>query len=584
MLTAITIKPKQEFNFFQDKDCKMAEGGEKQLLKDGSDADFDLTCTPCGEDNIREEAIKYCPDCQEYLCITCSQHHGRLKATKRHVLVDKNAAKQCLVVAKAKCHYHQDRDIEMYCKTHDMVYCVMCIATEHRLCEGVNKIEAVSKSCVNQTEIQQLLYETKKAKDVLSVTVNKQNGNLTSIDKQRKVIQDKLDSTEMKLVEHIRQIKIRTEDSLNEKHASLKEKLNLSIGQTSCKIKDLEENEKQLQTVTNLDIQQQFVHMKLMRKAATDALNLQTSIASDGTFSLYYTSDTNLDSLVMAANVLGQVISDDGGKKVSEPKRYRIKSKREINVKMDNDASRCRIMDICQLPDKHILVADSGNNKIKELNVDYLIINVCDIEASPRGICFISKNEIAVKMANSKVQFISTKLSNLTKTRIISVADGGLYGMICVDDGIWLSIADRIYIYNTAGTLAKKINNNDIFKNNVKITCVQHMAVSGDMVIVTNASDGAVCLNKDGTVLRELQDGKLVKTRGVCVADDGTVFLCGYTSDNIVMFNKDGKCLGELIAADPGLKSPINMLFDKVNNNIIVTCDFNDNIYIIELE
>jgi hypothetical protein len=452
------------------------------------------------------------------------------------------------------------------------------------VCEGVNKIEDVSKSCVNQTEIQQLLDETKKVKDVLSATVNKQNDNLTTIDKQREVIQEKLDSTEMKLIEQIRQIKIMTEDCLNEKHATLKEKLDLSIDQTSCKIKELTENEGQLQIIGNLDIEQQFVHMKLMRKAATDSFNLQTSITSDGTLSLYYTSDTKLDSLVMAANALGQVISDDGGKKGSEPKHYRIKSKREINVKMDNDASRCRIIDICQLPDKHILVADRGNNKIKELNVDYLIINVCDIEASPRGICFISKNEIAVKMANNKVQFISTKFSNLTKTRIISVANGDLYGMIFVDDGIWLSGPGSIDIYNTAGTLTKNINNSDIFKNNVKSRCAQHMAVSGGMVIVTDFSEGAVCLNKNGTVLRELRDQKLDMTRGVCEADDGTVFLCGYGSDNIVMFSKDGKCLGELIAADPDLKDPINMLFDKVNNNIIVTCDDNANIYIIELE
>ena len=121
----------------------MAEGSNYQSIKDGSDADyqsindgsdadFELACTPCGEDKLREEAIKYCPECDEYLCINCSRHHGRQKATKSHVLQDTNAAKQSLVVARIKCHNHSDRDIEMYCKTHDMVYCTMCIATDHR--------------------------------------------------------------------------------------------------------------------------------------------------------------------------------------------------------------------------------------------------------------------------------------------------------------------------------------------------------------------------------------------------------------------------------------------------------------------
>ncbi|XP_060552034.1 E3 ubiquitin-protein ligase TRIM71-like [Ruditapes philippinarum] len=513
----------------------MAEGAGTQLLKDGSDADFELTCTPCGEDNIREEAIKYCPECQEYLCITCNQHHGRLKATKRHVVVDKDAAKQCLVVAKAKCYYHPDRDIEMYCKTHDMVYCVMCIATEHRLCEGVNKIEAVSKSCVNQTEIQQLLDETKKTKDVLSTTVIKHNDNLTSIDQQRKVIQEKLDSTEMKLIEQICQIKIKTEDSLNEKHASLKEKLNLSIGQSSCKIKELKESEEQLQTITKLDKEQQFVHIKLMKKAATDAFNLEASIGSDGTMSISFTGDEQLKSLVMAANSLGQVISNNGAKKVSEPKHYKIKSKREVYVRMDNDASQCKIADICQLTDGQILVADYQNKKVKQLGVNYKISNTCDLDASPTGICCISKNEIAVKMANNKIQFISIGSSNMARTRVISI-EGGIYcGILYFDKEIWISRASGIDIYNISGTLTKKIGDNESPKKKFKSTSVQHMAVSGDTVIVTDYSDGAVCLNKDGTVLRELRDQKLIKTRGVCVADDGTVFLCGYTSNNIVI-------------------------------------------------
>ncbi|XP_060558804.1 uncharacterized protein LOC132719077 isoform X2 [Ruditapes philippinarum] len=472
----------------------------------------------------------------------------------------------------------------MYCKTYDIVYCTMCIATEHRVCKGVNKIADVSKSCVNQTEIQQLLDETKKAKDVLSTTVIKQNDNLTIIDKQREVIKEKLGSTEMKLIEQIRQIKIRTEDCLNEKHASLKEKLNLSIDQTSCNIKELKENEEQLQTIGNLDIEQQFVHMKLMRKATTDSFNLQTSIESDGTLSIYYTNDTKLESLVMSANSLGQVMSEDGTKKVSEPKHYRIKSNREINVNMYNDESQCNIADICQLTDGQILVADYINVKVKQLDTNYKITNSCGLDSYPTGICCISRNEVAVKMVTDKIQFISTESSNLTKTRVISIESGSYYGMIYFDKEIWVSREHGIDIYNITGTLTKRIGEDKSPKTNFKSISIQNMAVSGDTVIVTDYSDGAVCLNKDGTVLRELRDGKLDTTRGVCVADDGTVFLCGYDSNNIVMFSKDGKCLGELIAADPGLKMPINMLFDKVNNNIIVTCDCNDNIYIIELE
>lgn len=110
----------------------MAEGGLSSI-RYSSDADFDFTCTPCGEGNIREEAVKYCPQCQEHLCVACTRHHGRQRATRSHKLLDKSDTNQgSSVTITAKCLYHQDREIEMYCGTHDMVYCSKCIATEHR--------------------------------------------------------------------------------------------------------------------------------------------------------------------------------------------------------------------------------------------------------------------------------------------------------------------------------------------------------------------------------------------------------------------------------------------------------------------
>jgi hypothetical protein len=111
----------------------MAEGGDLTSIKDGSDADFVYTCSPCGDENVTEEAVKYCPACEEYLCSTCLRHHGRLKATRSHTVQDCDAStKESTVTMVTKCRYHPDRDIEMYCGEHDMAYCTKCIATNHR--------------------------------------------------------------------------------------------------------------------------------------------------------------------------------------------------------------------------------------------------------------------------------------------------------------------------------------------------------------------------------------------------------------------------------------------------------------------
>jgi hypothetical protein len=118
----------------------MTEGGGYNNSVQGSDADFEYSCTPCGEEGNDEKALKYCPECKEYLCEACIKCHLKFSATKKHTLHDKEY-KHCegdsveTISDKEnmlKCLYHSDRDIEIYCGDHDMVYCALCVAKDHR--------------------------------------------------------------------------------------------------------------------------------------------------------------------------------------------------------------------------------------------------------------------------------------------------------------------------------------------------------------------------------------------------------------------------------------------------------------------
>ncbi|XP_053392044.1 E3 ubiquitin-protein ligase TRIM71-like [Mercenaria mercenaria] len=400
----------------------MAEGGDLPSLKDGSDADFELTCTPCEEGNIREEAVKHCPECQEYLCTACTMHHGRQKATRTHKLLERDEAKKGSLVAKTKCHYHPDREIEMYCGKHDMVYCVMCIATEHRLCEGVNRIEDESKSLVDQTEINHVLDETRNATDRIKALIIKQQKNKTSLEEQRNHIEDKLEKDEIRLIEHIRKLKRETSESLDKSYADMNGELESEISVSTYMIQNLKKTSEQLQSIAGMDAVQQFVQMKLMKKTVTEANKLHVNSESNGTKSVYFTENTDLINLVMEAFALGKVRTRAEDKTPSKPIQYKMKSKKEINVMMANDKSTC------QLPDGMILLTDQANNKVKRLDMNYSIKDYCDLVGIPTGICCIDKNEVAVKLYNDKIQFISVG-STLSKTRCITIVGGNYYGM-----------------------------------------------------------------------------------------------------------------------------------------------------------
>jgi hypothetical protein len=118
----------------------MAEGGENSNSVRGSGVDFEYMCTPCGDEGNSEKAMKYCPECKEYLCAACIKCHGKVSATKKHMLLD-NEYQHCEGDSAVntsdeehvfKCVYHPDRDIGMYCFDHAMVYCLLRIAKDHR--------------------------------------------------------------------------------------------------------------------------------------------------------------------------------------------------------------------------------------------------------------------------------------------------------------------------------------------------------------------------------------------------------------------------------------------------------------------
>jgi hypothetical protein len=135
---------------------------------------------------------------------------------------------------------------------------------------------------------------------------------------------------------------------------------------------------------------------------------------------------------------------------------------------------------------------------------------------------------------------------------------------------LWVSVGNGIHIYSMTGSLLKSVgsdnNGQGIFSS------IQQMSISRDNVFVADYSDGAVCLTRDGTVISELKDKRLDVTRGVCVSNDGTVFMSGLTSHNIMMFDSDGKCLGELVSKDSGLVKPLSLLFDDKRNCLVVAC------------
>ncbi|XP_053388949.1 uncharacterized protein LOC123554577 [Mercenaria mercenaria] len=246
---------------------------------------------------------------------------------------------------------------------------------------------------------------------------------------------------------------------------------------TANTIREVDKSTSMLQTVSNMDARQQFVQMKLIKRTVKDAKKLFKESESQGTRVARFIENADLKTVIMTATDLGRLETINKHKKLPSPKQYKLKSKREIHVRMQNDVERCYISDTCQLHDGTIILTDFYNKKVKWLDTNYNVKCHCDLNKYPRDICCTTENEFAVKMHDNKVQFISVD-GSLSVLRDISIEGGNIWGMAYIAGDLWVSTGSGINVYNRSGTLLKSIKNNvkgqRIFKSSP-----QRMAVSG---------------------------------------------------------------------------------------------------------
>ncbi|XP_053392216.1 tripartite motif-containing protein 29-like, partial [Mercenaria mercenaria] len=210
----------------------MAEGGGFNVSVRGSDAEFEYACTPCAEDGSNQEAVKYCPECKEYLCAACTKYHKKFSATKKHNLLEKDFQKHehtfetsvGVVKKREKCAAHVERDIEMYCGSHDMVYCTLCIAKDHRSCTDVFEIEeAVTRFSVQSDEI--MVEKVESALKQMIEMKQSKDENIQTVEKQNKEIQMEVQQTKNKLIQHVEKLADETTKTVDTLHTSLIQEL-----------------------------------------------------------------------------------------------------------------------------------------------------------------------------------------------------------------------------------------------------------------------------------------------------------------------------------------------------------------------
>lgn len=560
----------------------MAEGFSR-TLQAGSDTDNEVVCTPCEEDSKCQRAVHYCPTCDQYLCAMCS-YHTRFQATKGHSVskvpsVGQHVTKNVMTVPK--CPIHPDRNIEMYCGQHNMVYCALCIATDHRTCTGVSEVNDASEFKIDSSQLQTLL---KKVDLLLSKVHNskeRKQRNIGQLTDTGKEIVEKIEAECEDLKQHIDKLQEAAISALSNKLEKILTEVTTEMNEASNMEKSLQNYRSQIASSENLPKGQRFIRQIVGQHILSNAESLLTSLDSYGRKQIKVDVNETLHDCVLKATYIAlpryKIILQN-----SSNTGPTVEGIIDVNVKVQGDYDRCKIIGITQLPDGTILICDNNNKKLKRLDQHWQVRDYCPLDSAPWGICCTGTNEVAVKLLDSYVQFISVG-TTLLKTRNIEISSGGVLGIECISSELWVSQSYGINVYSMSGSLVKS---NIVPLGTTFAACPQEIAGTDDEnVYVSGCQNKIICLDKEGSLKAVFRDKCLRWTRGVCVMNDDIVCAAGFDSNNIVIFRTtDGECLGELAGAAEGIQEPLTLCFDNKGSNLIVGCNDNNMIKVISVD
>ncbi|XP_053402217.1 uncharacterized protein LOC123540155 [Mercenaria mercenaria] len=555
-----------------------AKGGNN-----ASDEIIDTKCSVCAGKNITREAEKYCVECQDYYCIPCTDTHKTFPALRAHKLLDKadfssrGLQSSLPSFPTERCRIHKAKLLDMFCKNHDEAVCATCVAINHRTCPDIHSIpdevdNLYKQSASDQTK-KQLLAAMKDVENIKKV----KEQILSELKKKKQRATDSIINYRKELEAELKRLETESLKEVDAQYSSIERDLQIEIKEAEQHIDVLEQSAAKLQ-MCHGNKAQEFVCFKTAQRNFLTAKSSTSKQQSE--VKIFFSADMKIKNYLKQLKTLEQVSAAETTYK-PRTTAYKVKQKRDIDIKIKEDKNTCSIWGSCFTEDGSLLLADLYNNKLKRLDVSTdTITHHLDLESGPIAVCLTSKQKAAASLANNTIQFVSLG-DKMATTRKLKM-DHQCYGLAFNDGKFFISDNSKtVYIHDISGTMLHKITTDK--SGNPIFSSTRHISVSTnrDRVYVADIETGVITLDIQGNYLSTFTDPDLVKPQGVCTDKRGNILVTCYRPSNIVQISEDSKTKLSIIKTE---QHPLSVCFDPHQNKLVVTHYRSSTVKFCELE
>ncbi|CAG2194678.1 unnamed protein product [Mytilus edulis] len=256
-------------------------------------------CSLCKEDDINNEAITWCTECDTFLCLDCDKHHSRNKSSKQHTTlpsIDYKKLPDFILKTGNRCPDH-DQQYELYCPNHSTACCLQCFTEKHQNCENLKRLPDIMKDVKSSTSMTRLEHDLNDANENYESTITYLKGRLSTILNQKTTKIKKIYLMRKSLNEHFDKLEQKTMEELDVEHTKLETQIKKLINQVDVKrshVKNYVENLAQMkhfatelqtfigiQEIENMTTEEVGYLQKLTQSGELDELNIELKISSD---------------------------------------------------------------------------------------------------------------------------------------------------------------------------------------------------------------------------------------------------------------------------------------------------------------
>ncbi|KAH3829128.1 hypothetical protein DPMN_131116 [Dreissena polymorpha] len=450
-----------------------------------------------------------------------------------------------------KCDVHPDKKVKMFCQDHSQLCCSDCVLLNHRQCTNVALIsESLKKPSFNsrqlsinlQTIIDQLNMFKKELEASIQYVEVSYIEKLQEIQDMRNNLNASLDELENTTMKELDEFRTTLQKSLK-KDVDNCRRLKDELQQLGEAVQSLfEKSKKDIKFIAG---------RKCLDKIQESETYLKKNSVKDQSLIAFH-ADIDIEQYLSKRSGLGRIVIMNPNQALT------VKRRSKYNVKISSDTKTCNIMAICILPSGHVIVVDRNNEKIQQFDQKYNIVSHCHVSGSLRDICLITSSEVAVTV-DKDVRFISVGNGQLitgSKFKLPHLADGIAHHC----GALYITSGTALYHYTLTGTLVNKLFE-DIGDGLRVVKCA--VSLAGDRIYVTNYYQSKLLtLAMDGTLISKFTDPELQCPWGVHVTPEGHVLVCGYSSNNVIQVDHEGK---KKLAKIDGVMNPFCVC---VNTNI----------------